>query len=184
MVKNQKGGSKSKKMGRKFVNSNVQKQIRLADPNEPCEIYGVVEKLFGHGRFQIKDINGKERLVIIPNKFRGRGKRDNTVTLGGWVLVGIREYESAENPKCDLLEVYSDAEKNKLKNSGDSKFNNLKSDHDRNNIETTEDDLFTFSNGTNEIYEEMVENTNIETIEDNKDIVQFDDDGEIDIDDI
>ncbi len=111
MVKNQKGGSKSKKMGRKFVNSNVQKQIRLAEPNEPCEIYGVVDRLFGHGRFQIKDPTGKERLVIIPNKFRGRGKRDNTVTLGCWVLVGIREYESSENAKCDLLEVYSETEK-------------------------------------------------------------------------
>lgn len=143
MVKNF-GGNKSKKMGRKFLGPATQKDVRLANPKEPCEIYGVVEKLFGHGRFQIRDPDGKLRLVIIPNKFRGRGKRDNTVTQGAWVLVGIREYESSEDPKCDLLEVYSDTEKKKLKKLGDPLLTKLKSDHDK---EPVDDDMdFTFSN--------------------------------------
>lgn len=180
MVKNAKGGNKSKKMGRKFLGAPVQKQVRLADPNEPCEIYGVVEKLFGHGRFQIKDSNSKDRLVIIPNKFRGRGKRDNTVVLGCWVLVGIREYESSENAKCDLLEVYTDAEKQKLKKSGNPIFNQLKSDHDR---EPVEDGEFEFSLGNepNEKYEDIIQNTEIN----NQNTIKFgDDDEEVDIDDI
>lgn len=184
MVKNAKGGKGSKKMGRKFVNAPVQKQVRLADPNEPCEIYGVVEKLFGHGRFQIKDHTGKDRLVIIPNKFRGRGKRDNTVTLGGWVLVGIREYESSENAKCDLLEVYSESEKQKLKKSTNSIFSQLKSAYDKE--PTNDDDLeFSFDDGRNEQMEEMVMNTQLDTNENNQNTVKFgDDDEDVDIDDI
>lgn len=180
MVKNAKGGNKSKKMGRKFLGAPVQKQVRLADPNEPLEIYGVVDKLFGHGRFQIKDHTGKQRLVIIPNKFRGRGKRDNTVVLGGWVLVGIREYESSENAKCDLLEVYTDVEKQKLKKSSNPIFNQLKSDHDK---EPTDDGEFEFSMGdeNNEKYEDIIQNTETN----NQNTIKFgDDEEEVDIDDI
>lgn len=180
MVKNAKGGNKSKKMGRKFLGAPVQKQVRLADPNEPLEIYGVVDKLFGHGRFQIKDHTGKQRLVIIPNKFRGRGKRDNTVVLGGWVLVGIREYESSENAKCDLLEVYTDAEKQKLKKSSNPIFNQLKSDHDK---EPADDGEFEFSMGNenNEKYEDIIQNTETN----NQNTIKFgDDEEEVDIDDI
>jgi initiation factor 1A len=178
MVKNAKGGNKSKKMGRKFLGAPVQKQVRLADPNEPLEIYGVVDKLFGHGRFHIKDSNGKERLVIIPNKFRGRGKRDNTVVLGGFVLVGIREYESAETAKCDLLEVYTEAEKQKLKKSGNPIFAQLKSDHDR---EPTNDGEFEFAteDPNEEKYEELITNTNTNT-----NTIRFDEGEEVDIDDI
>jgi initiation factor 1A len=180
MVKNAKGGNKSKKMGRKFLGAPVQKQVRLADPNEPLEIYGVVDKLFGHGRFQIKDHTGKQRLVIIPNKFRGRGKRDNTVVLGGWVLVGIREYESSENAKCDLLEVYTDVEKQKLKKSSNPIFNQLKSDHDK---EPADDGEFEFSMGdeNNEKYEDIIQNTETN----NQNTIKFgDDEEEVDIDDI
>jgi len=178
MVKNAKGGNKSKKMGRKFLGAPVQKQVRLADPNEPLEIYGVVDKLFGHGRFQIKDHTGKQRLVIIPNKFRGRGKRDNTVVLGGFVLVGIREYESAETAKCDLLEVYTEAEKQKLKKSGNPIFAQLKSDHDR---EPTNDGEFEFAteDPNEEKYEELITNTNTNT-----NTIRFDEGEEVDIDDI
>ena len=178
MVKNAKGGNKSKKMGRKFLGAPVQKQIRLANPTEPLEIYGVVEKLFGFGRFQIKDPTGKERLVIIPNKFRGRGKRDNTVILGGWVLVGIREYESPENAKCDLLEVYTEAEKEKLKKSGNILFNQLKSNHDK---EPTGDTGFDFTTGDepDEKYQDIIENTKTDL-----NTIKFGEEEEVDIDDI
>jgi initiation factor 1A len=180
MVKNAKGGNKSKKMGRKFLGAPVQKQVRLADPNESCEIYGVVEKLFGHGRFQIKDHSGKERLVIIPNKFRGRGKRDNTVILGGWVLVGIREYETAENAKCDLLEVYTEAEKQKLKKSGNPIFAQLKSDHDREPADEG-DFVFSMDDGADEKYQDIIQNTETTTT---TTTIRFDEGEEIDIDDI
>jgi hypothetical protein len=156
MVKNAKGGNKSKKMGRKFLGAPVQKQVRLADPNEPCEIYGVVERLLG------------------------RGKRDNTVVLGGFVLVGIREYESAETAKCDLLEVYTEAEKQKLKKSGNPIFAQLKTDHDREPANESGIE-FTAEDPNEEKYEELITNTNTTT---NTTTIRFDEGEEIDINDI
>ena len=128
MVKNQKGGNKSKKMGRKFLSAPVDKKLRLA--SEEGEIYAVVTKLLGQGMFYANDPDGKERLCVMRNKFKGRGKRDNVVALGGWVLIGEREFESCAKPKHDLLEVYNESEKSKLKKSGNPIFTKLKSDYD------------------------------------------------------
>ena len=94
MVKNQ-GGNKSKKMGRKFLSAPVDKRVRLAE--EEGEIYASVTKLLGNGMFYAVDPEGKEKLVVMRNKFRGRGKRDNSVTVGGWVLIGVRDFDLQQN---------------------------------------------------------------------------------------
>jgi initiation factor 1A len=157
MVKNQNGGKNSKKMGRKFVtNSSMNKKVRLAE--EEGEIYAVVTKLFGNGMFSANDPDGKERLCIMRNKFRGRSKRDNSVCLGTWVLIGEREFESCPKPKHDLLEVYTDIEKQKLKNSGNPVFAQLRSDFDNKNKETIdeEDDDLVFGNGETDKYSELL----------------------------
>jgi hypothetical protein len=52
-------------------------------------------------------------LCIIRNKFKGRGKRDNILDSGSWVLVGMREWASKQDT-CDLLEVYNDGERDRL----------------------------------------------------------------------
>ena len=156
MVKNQNGGKNSKKMGRKFVtSSSTNKKVRLAE--EEGEIYAVVTKLFGNGMFSANDPDGKERLCIMRNKFRGRSKRDNSVCLGTWVLIGERDFESCPKPKHDLLEVYSDIEKQKLKNSGNPIFAQLRSDFD-NKKETIdeEDDDLVFGNGETDKYSELL----------------------------
>ena len=153
MVKNL-GGKQSKKMGRKFVNAPVDRRIRLA--NEEGEIYGVVTKLLGNGMFHANDCDSKERLCVMRNKFRGRSKRDNTVALGTWVLIGERDYEaSSSKPKCDLLEVYNATEKMKLKNSGNKIFDNLKSDYDDKHDDGTGD--VDFQQGDTEKYKELIE---------------------------
>ena len=57
-------------------------------------------------------------LCFIRNKFRGRGKRDNTVKVGTWLLVGKRGFETlakkSKLSKSDLLEVYNDYDKENL----------------------------------------------------------------------
>lgn len=119
MVKNSKGGSGAKKMGRKFQGGGGggNRALRLVDDED--EMYAAVSKIFGNGMCDVMCNDGKSRLCIIRNKFRGRGKRDNTVALGTWVMVGIRSWESvsgdSKTQKCDLLEVYNDGEKEKLK---------------------------------------------------------------------
>jgi hypothetical protein len=57
-------------------------------------------------------------VCLIGGKFRGRNKRDNHVVLNTWVLAGLRDFESDDptNIKnCDLLCVYDDADKEKLR---------------------------------------------------------------------
>ena len=176
MVKNTKGGSKQKKQGRKFVNAPSDKKVRYAvDENE---IYVVVEKLLGNGMFMAIDALNKEYLCVMRNKFRGRNKRDNNVTLGSWVLIGKREWESTTKPKCDLLEVYNDYEKEKLKNSGNPLIKNLKSSHDTNNFDDNDDITFESnetSNYRNKILSNLDNNKSDEEEEDIEDIIDFDD---------
>ena len=186
MVKNLKGGSKGKKMGRKFMTAPVDKRIRLAE--EEGEIYGVVTKLLGNGMFYVNDPDGKERLVVMRNKFRGRGKRDNSVVQGGWVLVGEREFESCVKPKHDLLEVYNDVEKHKMKSSGNPIFAKLRSEHD-NKISSKENDdvSFEFSNKNIVDYNAQIENIVSDCVEKSELIVMDigeDEDELLDVDDI
>jgi len=120
MVKNGKGGNKGKKIGRKYL-GNMSKGLRVKE--DECEIYAVVVKLFGGPNCEVCCEDGKNRLCIIRNKFRGRGKRGNEIRPGVWVMVGSRDWESSSNSmdnsklaKCDLLEVYDDNDKKKLMN--------------------------------------------------------------------
>jgi hypothetical protein len=92
---------------------------------------------------------------VMRNKFRGKGKRDNAVSLGSWVMIGERGFETGSKPKCDLLEVYTDIEKQKLKKSGNPIFLLLKSEYD-NAGESNNDDGITFSNGDTEKYKELI----------------------------
>ena len=78
--------------------------------------------------FTVHCIDGLTRLCYIRGKFTGRSKRDNIVLMGTWVLVGLREFdidkkiEKTELQKCDLLEVYSDYDKELLKDNCDENW--------------------------------------------------------------
>lgn len=130
MVKNTKGGSGHKKFARKFATVKGSSKLRVAE--EEGEIYAIVTALNGNNMFTCHCIDGDNRLGRIRGKFAGgRGKRNNMLSLGTWVLVGLREWDIAEaettkksssssNEKkqklqeCDLLEVYTEADKNQL----------------------------------------------------------------------
>ena len=119
MVKNT-GGNKAKGQARKLVNSDDKKDTKkLRESEDALEIYSQVEKVLGNGMYNVICIDGKTRLCHSAGKFRGRNKKDNFVSLGTWILVGLREYESGGNnkklPNCDLLEVYNDSEIERLK---------------------------------------------------------------------
>ena len=116
------GGGKNRKGARnRDIDSSSQKATRYA--KEAGEIYACVTRLFGGSNCEVKCVDNKTRLCVIRNKFRGRGKKDNTLAIGVWVLIGIRDWETTpENklPKCDLLEVYSNTDKIRLKNSSEN----------------------------------------------------------------
>ena len=117
MVKNTKGGNKSKCMARKHLaGAKETRALRLSESE--LEKYGVVTRVLGNGMFYVvTDIASEKQphlLGHIRNKFRGRSKRDNTITLGSVVLIGLRDWECPNYKECDLLEVYESNEVRQL----------------------------------------------------------------------
>jgi initiation factor 1A len=115
MVKNKTGGNKAKKFARKDTENIINRKIRYACDKD--ELYGIATKIIGNGQVIVLCIDGKERLCFIRNKFSGRNKHNNLITLGSWVIVGKRSWETAKEgklEKCDLLEIYSHQERSTL----------------------------------------------------------------------
>jgi len=112
MVKNTTGGNKAKKGANK--DSIINKRIRLSESED--EIYGVATKMLGGGKFHVMCNDSVTRLCNIGGKFSGKHKHSNFIKNGTWVLVGLRTWETVNDkmPKCDLLECYSDFDKDKL----------------------------------------------------------------------
>jgi hypothetical protein len=150
MVKNKKGGKGSKRMARKHVMDFSQRVIRYV--KEPGEMYAVVSKHFG-GQCEVVTSDGETRLCVIRGKFKGRQRRDNNIALGSWLMVGIREWEIRGDgkTKCDLLYVYSDLDKEELKQNTGINFKEM----DKINTEITGvevDDNVVFKENTGDQY--------------------------------
>ena len=106
MVKNTVGGGKSKKIARKLTTSFAVKESTRFSTNE-LEQYALVTKIYGNGRCQVKTHDGLDIQCVIRNKFKGRSKRGNVVTIGTYILIGLREWEESSGYKtCDLMEIY------------------------------------------------------------------------------
>jgi len=121
MVKNNFGGNKAKGFARKNL-SKRDTALRVAD--EEGEIYAQAVKVMGGSIASAIDIDGNPLRAHIRGKFRGRGKRDNFIASGTWLLVGLHSWEgdnsgtkAGEIRNCDILEVYSETDKNRLKTS-------------------------------------------------------------------
>ncbi len=150
MVKNT-GGNKAKGFARKHVNTTKTNDLRVAE--QEGEIYAVVTNMCGGNMFQCYCIDGVERLCRIRGSFSGRKKRDNIVEKGGWVLIGTREWDNNTDdsktsntkkvklPQCDLLEVYADGDKEKLKDTVKMNWKRLIT-HDPTKIDDENDDIF------------------------------------------
>ena len=119
MVKNTTGGNKAKSKASKSFIKPANTYLRTAECE--FELYAQVTRVLGNGMCHVLCVNdGQTRLCHIRGKFRGRGKGDNIVKNGSWLLVGLREWENGcgtgnKLQNCDLLEVYTDNEKEKLK---------------------------------------------------------------------
>ena len=153
------GGNKGKGLARKHVTSGgSNKQLRVA--TEDGERYAVVSKMLGNGMCYVRLLSGGgggnggsgDKLCIIRNKFKGRGKRDNILDSGSWVLVGLREWASKQDT-CDLLEVYNDSERDRLmKNepcfkavASTSESNNERSSSNSSSIQFTDSETIKYS---------------------------------------
>jgi translation initiation factor IF-1 len=116
MVKNTFGGSSHKKFARSSVAPSTKTFLRTA--REDGELYAYVNKMYGNGMCNVVDMDGKEYLCIIRGKFRGKNKKFNKLELGTWLLVGLRGWETTKKDEkltCDLLEIYTKEEIDRLK---------------------------------------------------------------------
>lgn len=127
MVKNVLGGSKSKRQGRKYADEEMSSSsVSVRRASNEREKYGLVERMYGNGRCQVKTEEGENKQCVIRNKFRGRSKSSNKVSIGTLVLVGYREWEESVGYKtCDVLEVYDDRECNVLQTSNEKGYMKL-----------------------------------------------------------
>jgi|TARA_Y200000002_G_scaffold382768_1_gene401199 initiation factor 1A len=189
-VKNKTGGNKAKKQGRKHVAIPTTRKVRFSE--DPCEVYACCEKMLGNSTCRVKCIDGKTRRCIIRKKFKGRHKSDNMVTIGTWLLVGIRDYEtgnSNDTPEnCDLIEVYRNNEKDDLMQNQPDKMWKLfqgigTSSQSNDHVDDEQDIGIDITN--KEIDTTFLDSLNIDGIdEETENTITFDDNTEIDIDDI
>ncbi len=190
MVKNTIGGNKSKGKARKLNQGPPRANVYLRTSSNEFELYAQVIKLLGNGMCHVVCVNdGITRLCHIRGKFRGRGKSGNVVTNGTWLLVGLREWEngsSGGNKKlqnCDLLEVYSDTEKEKLKTTVKVDWSIFAANDNTNaNLDEKTIDAFVFSDHKEDEYNDILKTTTVE-----KDIIVVaidNEDDDIDINDI
>lgn len=133
MVKNTTGGNHHKGMARKMVNAEKAKHILQLSEDE-LELYAQVTKPYGNNMCEVLCQDGVKRVCHIRGKFLGRNRRANNAAAGAWVLVGLREWASVpvattsataslsskkekeeKKEQCDLLNVYTDEEKDKLR---------------------------------------------------------------------
>ena len=127
MVRNTTGGNKNKGFARKHASGGASKAgMKLRVSEDEGELYAVCVKNLGNNMFHAVATDGIKYLVYIRGKFSGRGRRDNTVADGVWVLIGIRPWNNGEQSEtkkklqqCDLLEVYSEQDKTRLKDAVD-----------------------------------------------------------------
>jgi len=189
MVKNTTGGNKSKGQARKFITAKPSNKLRISE--DTCEVYSQVIKTLGNGMCHVIGVDNVTRLCHIRGKFRGRGKRDNFVGIGSWVLVGLREWDldktdSKKLASCDLLEVYGDLEKERLKNSvsGINWATFIANDNKNTNTEKLDDIVDFMDNGTEE-YQQLIESQIASSSGGrSNNIINTEDGEEIDVDDI
>jgi hypothetical protein len=112
MVKNTKGGKGAKSMARKSVASGDVSGFPL--PSSDMEQFALVTKMYGPSCDVILN-DGTNILCHIRNKFKGRNKSRNLISVGSLLLIGFRDWEPSTSRKnCDLLFVYDSSQKSSL----------------------------------------------------------------------
>lgn len=163
MVRNT-GGNKTKGQARKHVNEDKKNDKSIRESENELELYAQVEKVCGGGMYQVICLDSVMRLCHSSGKFRGRNKKDNFVSLGTWLLVGLREYETINVKKlqnCDLLEVYNENEKDKLKATVQIDWSVFIKNDDKNSFRTKEEkqssETYEFTNPKTAEYQEIMD---------------------------
>lgn len=109
MVKNTKGGSKTKQTSRKVTQTNINYSDLIKTDDQE---YAKITKVNGGGRYEVLCTDKTERLGISRGKINRCGK----VTIGTLVLISKRDYQDS---KCDIIHIYRTEERNYLIKQGE-----------------------------------------------------------------
>jgi hypothetical protein len=117
MVKNTTGGSRAKSQARKMTrDTGASAGGRVRTVADPLEQYAIVTINYGQGRCAVRTAAGLDLSCVVRNKFCGRSRSSNNVSVDSIVMVGLRDWEAATGFRiCDLLEVYSAEEAARLR---------------------------------------------------------------------
>lgn len=115
MVKNTAGGTKTKGLARKHVNSSNTTGTTIRLPDNELEQIVYVNKMLGNGMCEVYNNDDIRLIAHIRNKFKGRHKRSNNITTNSYILIGLREWETPYK-NCDVIFVYDDHHFNTIRN--------------------------------------------------------------------
>jgi len=163
MVRNNQGGKHVKKVSKKKITSEQTNDVmKVRTPQDDGEFFACILKKLGNGRFLAVDFSKKEYNCIIRGKFKRV-----SINIGTWIMIGKRDYETQRSqdklPICDLLEVYTDKEKQILRKKCPEYDWNL---FDGDVVNTNEEIAVEFVNNQSD-YIDMIEN--LDDLSDNDD---------------
>ena len=106
MVKNTSGGTKTKGLARKHqggAGGGGGGALRL--PKNELEQLVVVTKMLGNGMCEVFNNDDQRFIAHIRNKFKGRNRRSNDISVNSFILIGLREWEKPAL-NADVMFVY------------------------------------------------------------------------------
>ena len=108
MVKNTSGGTKTKGLARKHHGGGSGGgggggALRL--PKNELEQLVVVTKMLGNGMCEVFNNDDQRFIAHIRNKFKGRNRRSNDISVNSFILIGLREWEKPAL-NADVMFVY------------------------------------------------------------------------------
>jgi initiation factor 1A len=112
MVKNTTGGTGTKGLARKH---QTRSDNRLRLPECELELFAIITKMLGNGMCEIYTNDNIRLIGHIRNKFRGKQKRNNMLSVNSIVLIGLREWENPYK-NCDILTMYESVQVEQLRN--------------------------------------------------------------------
>jgi initiation factor 1A len=108
-----KGGKKTKRTKRSSNNDDEASRFVPSANAEEGQMYAIATKMLGNRRLRARGTDGKERLAIIPGKFKGRR---NWVSVGMLLMLNIRDYQ---DDKSDVIYIYSAQDAKRLRRKGE-----------------------------------------------------------------
>ena len=187
MVKNTTGGTGTKGLARKHQSNKGNNILRF--PECELELFAVVTKMLGNGRCEVITNNNQQYSAIIRNKFRGRQKRHNIISINSIVLIGLHDWEKPVK-NSDILSIYSENEIDILLQNPRIDITNLikkriSGNFNTNAVDNNDDVLFTNDIDHDELEEEtQIKNNNNNRNKKHEEEFVLDNSEEIDIDDI